>query len=194
MRSFNSVLLIGLLAGLVHAQESSMVDGLENPAQLRASIEHERNQRQKEWDRLENACYQQFAVNDCLKDVQQQRTREMSEFKRQLEVLESSARLRRATEQLQRLEQKTQAQQLREQERAEVETVIPRQPKQPSNPSPQPAVRTPKASSVPISPNQARQNQQLYEKKLQDAQKRKAERDKRLIERDPEAKRLPTTP
>ncbi len=194
MRWCSAAWLAGLFVFVAHAQP--MVDGLENPEQLRSAIEAQRTQKTQEWDNLERECYGKFAVNDCIKKVQQQRIRGMAEFKRQLEVLDSSARMQRATDQLQRLEQKKHEQQKRELENAAAVPSVREQSeqKQPKSPKTSATARTPKSPSASLGPSQIRANQQAYEQKLQDAEKRKAERDKRLLERDPNAKRLPPSP
>jgi glucan-binding YG repeat protein len=194
IRGYFAAWVSGLFIVVAHAQP--MVDGLENPQQLRAAIEAQRTQKTREWDNLERECYGKFAVNDCIKKVQQQRIRGLAEFKRQLEVLDSSARMQRATEQLQKLEQKKREQQQREEESAASVPSIPApsQQKQSKTPNTPASARTPKSPSTALQPGQTRANQQAYEQKLQDAEKRKAERDKRLLERDPNAKRLPAAP
>jgi len=195
------VLFFAFLSGFAHAEQVAL-DGIENPERLRLAIETERVQKVSEFDRLERECYQKFAVNDCIKKVNQQRTQEISELKRRLEVLESAARMQRATEQMQRLEQKKREQEQRDLENSTKDAALQRekqeQQQQKKNDnlkkSEAQVVAAPKEKKPTLSRTQSINNQQAYQKKLEEAEKRKAERNQRMSERDATVKGLPRAP
>ena len=69
-------------------------------------IESARTRERANFDAQEAACYQRFAVNDCLKKVQSKRIAVMAELKRQEGLLHDRERAQQGAEALERIEQK----------------------------------------------------------------------------------------
>jgi hypothetical protein len=69
-------------------------------------IELARVRERENLDAQEAACYQRFAVNDCLKKVQSKRIAVMAELKRQEGLLHDRERAQQGAEALERIEQK----------------------------------------------------------------------------------------
>lgn len=79
-------------------------------------IESARARESANFDAQEAACYQRFAVNDCLKNVQSKRIAVMADFKRQESGLHARERQRQGAEALERTEQKALEQQQKQDE------------------------------------------------------------------------------
>jgi hypothetical protein len=69
-------------------------------------IEATRTREGADFDAQDAACYQRFAVNDCLKKVQSKRIAVMADLKRQDALLQDRERAQRGVEALERIEQK----------------------------------------------------------------------------------------
>jgi hypothetical protein len=69
-------------------------------------IEVARTRERANFEAQEAACYQRFAVNDCLKKVQSKRIAVMAELKRQEGLLHDRERAQQGAEALERIEQK----------------------------------------------------------------------------------------
>ena len=176
----------------------------QDDGQLRISIENARIRKTEEFDALERACYRKFAVNDCINTVNEQRRLVTTELKRQEETLRASERMLRGAEQLQRTEQKVLEFDQRNAEtnaidpallesqklQAQQEKVLQHQAKATQQVPLSPGVR------VSTTPSAAVQQQQeaAYVQKLEEANRRKAERDKRMAERDKTIQGLPKPP
>jgi hypothetical protein len=69
-------------------------------------IESARTRERANFEAQEAACYQRFAVNDCLKKVQSKRIAVMAELKRQEGLLHDRERAQQGADALERIEQK----------------------------------------------------------------------------------------
>ncbi|WP_027475489.1 hypothetical protein [Curvibacter gracilis] len=100
------------LAGPVPAAES--LSGEPAPSQAspsfteveRARIERERSAEMLRQQQVESACYQRFAVNDCLLEARVKHREVMADLKRQEITLNDRERRLRSSEQLRRIEDK----------------------------------------------------------------------------------------
>lgn len=165
------------------------------------TIEALRAQKNEEFDQLERACYMKFAVNDCIIQVNAQRRKMLAILKPQEEAIAAAERMQKAKEQLQRLEQKKQEALALSSEvsaidpvasdnqktQTQKEKVEKHQQRATENPPRLPAERT---SNAPL-PAELLKNEQAYKQKLEEANRRRAERDKRIAERDSKIKGLP---
>lgn len=104
--------LVGLLAGSLTAavaatptvaSEAPLVPSVE---QERTRIERERSVEMGRQKSVETACYQRFAVNDCLAEARVKHREVLSDLKRQEVQLNDRERRLRAGEQLRRIEEK----------------------------------------------------------------------------------------
>lgn len=73
----------------------------------KARIQAERSDAQTRFAAEEKACYQKFAVNDCLADVRSHRRTVLADLKRQEVTINDTERKRKAAEQIQRLEERS---------------------------------------------------------------------------------------
>ena len=73
-------------------------------AQEHARIAADREQTQARGVQLETACYQRFAVNDCLAKVRGEKREVLADLRRQEIALNDAARKRRAADQLLRID------------------------------------------------------------------------------------------
>ena len=166
----------------------------------RGDIEILMQQKNEAFDQLERDCYQKFAVNDCVKEVNAKRRLELADLKRQDALLSASERTQRATEQLQRLEQKKREAQERSEEAHAIDAAAEKQKKQllhekseqhkqklTQSTATQRTVKIKEAKS----PALIQKNQTDQQSKITEANRRRAERDKRLAERDLTIQGLP---
>jgi len=100
-----SLALWGLAAGVAAAQAPSEPALAWNDKAYQR-IEAERSEASDCWAAQEAQCYQRFAVNDCLKQVQTGRSARMAELKRQETALRARERAERGAEQLERIAQR----------------------------------------------------------------------------------------
>ena len=166
----------------------------------RGDIEILMQQKNEAFDQLERDCYQKFAVNDCVKDVNAKRRLELADLKRQDALLSATERTQRATEQLQRLEQKKREAQERSEEAHAIDAAAEKQKKQLLHEKSEQhkqkltqstaAQRTVKIKEAK-SPALIQKNQTDQQSKITEANRRRAERDKRLAERDLTIQGLP---
>jgi len=166
----------------------------------RGDIEILMQQKNEAFDQLERDCYQKFAVNDCVKDVNAKRRLELADLKRQDALFSATERTQRATEQLQRLEQKKREAQERSEEAHAIDAAAEKQKKQLLHEKSEPhkqkltqstaAQRTVKIKEAK-SPALIQKNQTDQQSKITEANRRRAERDKRLAERDLTIQGLP---
>ena len=73
----------------------------------RARIASERTHIEAEFEQANKACYQMFAVNDCIADSRAKRRELLADLRRQELVLNDADRRRRASERLDEIEKKT---------------------------------------------------------------------------------------
>jgi len=74
--------------------------------QERDRIAAEREMLERRWFDGERACYQRFAVNDCLRQARRQHRAALADLRRQEVLINDEERQRQATERLRHLEQK----------------------------------------------------------------------------------------
>ena len=167
----------------------------------RGDIEILMQQKNEAFDQLERDCYQKFAVNDCVKEVNAKRRLELADLKRQDALLSASERTQRATEQLQRLEQKKREAQERSEEAHAIDAAAAEKQKKQllhekseqhkqkltQSTATQRTVKIKEAKS----PALIQKNQTDQQSKITEANRRRAERDKRLAERDLTIQGLP---
>ena len=167
----------------------------------RGDIEILMQQKNEAFDQLERDCYQKFAVNDCVKEVNAKRRLELADLKRQDALLSATERTQRATEQLQRLEQKKREAQERSEEAHAIDAAAAEKQKkqllhEKSEQHTQKLTQSTAAQrTVKIkeakSPALIQKNQTDQQSKITEANRRRAERDKRLAERDLTIQGLP---
>ena len=199
---FKIWLLVGCCSGfLAHAQTTVPA---QDESALRIGIEKARIQKTEEFDAMERGCYQRFAVNDCITEVNAQRRQVTSELKRQEEAIRSAERMQRGVDQLHLSEQKIRDY---EQRNAELDSSNPERLENEKHPLQQTkaqqhqakgAERVPSIPRVPtITAPEAtvlRQRETAYAQKIEEAKRRKAERDKRMADRNKTIQGLPTPP
>ncbi len=181
-------------------EQDGMLDGIENPTQSRAAIEELRLLKTEEFDQLERDCYNKFAVNDCIYKVNSKRRQVIGDLKRQEVAISKAERMQNATEQLQRLEQKKKEFDERNEEASAIDPVAAvnektqkQQDKIEENIQKSKQEATPpKQPKVAVVPDQGevKQLEATHQQKLEDAIRRRIERDKRLKESDPTVKGL----
>ena len=167
----------------------------------RGDIEILMQQKNEAFDQLERDCYQKFAVNDCVKEVNAKRRLELADLKRQDALLSASERTQRATEQLQRLEQKKREAQERSEEAHAIDAAAAEKQKKQllHEKSEQHEQKLTQSTAVQRtvkikeakSPALIQKNQTDQQSKITEANRRRAERDKRLAERDLTIQGLP---
>lgn len=106
------LLSLALASGAVVAQAQPV--GLNEADPARIEQEHtriaaERKQVDAIYAEGEAACYQKFALNDCMDKVRAQRRKSLADLQRQEVALNDAQRRRKGAEQLQRAEQKSSA-------------------------------------------------------------------------------------
>lgn len=190
--------VMGLMLGFIAmafaqpAQDDAAIATLE--AQ-RARIEQDRKREEARYAREEAACYQRFAVNDCLREIRVRRRATFEDLKRQETTLNDAERKIRAGEQVDRTDEKAtikasqeeadkRAAALRDsQERVEraAQKKAERQKDVEQKASTPPRVRN-ATTDAPSAESKAEKKTQFEEKQRQ-AIERKAERDKALAEK-----------
>jgi colicin import membrane protein len=190
---------IFLIAG-VHAQSTAPLSP-DQVAAERVRIEAERSRLRAGVAQDEAACYQRFAVNDCLRGVHTRARAPLDELRRQEILLNDAERQRRTQEQLKQIQDKAAARsqsdelQKREDARQQSEERAKRaeQKKAAASAPVKPVAPRPAAPSLSPGENaQSRaESKKAFEDKQLKAQERKAERDKALAEK---AGRTPPKP
>ena len=163
----------------------------------RARIASERTRIEAEFEQANKACYQKFAVNDCIYDAKARRREQMAELRRQELVLNDADRRRRSSERLEEIERKT------ADRRAEAASAAQRAASAASAPAPARAASAPasapRAARAPKQPKQPRQvdsgeNARRYNDRLEDAAQHKAEVQRRAAGAKKDVKPLPVPP
>lgn len=173
----------------------------------RARIEQERKREEIRYAQEEAACYQRFAVTDCLREVRVRRRVTLEDFRRQEVKLNDAERKNRGTEQLKRADEKSSpqaeqdeadrraaARQEYRERRARAEQKQTEQQKDMD----QKASEPPRArSSAPrtIGAESRAVEKKTFEDKQRQAMERRAQRDKALAEKSLQpARPLPQQP
>ena len=153
------------------------------------AVEAERQQLQFEGSRIEAACYDWFAVNACLSKWGAERRARVAALRKRELALRDEERTVRTREQLERLEDKKIEQTKRLEEIAQ-DPVAVRVPKTAPVPQPQERAVLNGASSA-ISAEQAQANRAAFEARLEEAARRKAEVEQRILDKSDRAEPLP---
>lgn len=186
-------LALFLAAGLALPAVAQQADD----AAERQRITAERARVEAEFDQAHKACYQKFAVNDCISDARARRREQMADLRRQELVLNDAERRRRSAERLDEIEKKTQ-------EKRAATASTPAAPASaasaaaPARAASAPA-SAPRAARAPRQPKQPRQldtgtNARRYNERLEEAEQHKGEVRKRAAERSKEVRPLPVPP
>ena len=166
-------------------------------ADQRARLNAQREAQTAQFAAEDDACLQRFAVTDCQNDVAKRRRAALAVFKRQETALNDAVRQQRAHEQVKRTQEKLDA---RAADDASKEVGVPNdraQALQEKNRNhPQPAASDARrAKAVPVVDAKALvEKRQAYVNKQQELQRKRQERDKRLLEKGPEKSHLPLPP
>lgn len=94
-----------LAGGAAMAQPMGTQDFGRWVQQERDRIAAEREVLERRWFEDERACYQRFAVNDCLRQARRQHRAALADLRRQEVLISDEERQRQAQERLRRLEQ-----------------------------------------------------------------------------------------
>jgi len=163
----------------------------------RARIASERTRIEADFEQANKACYQKFAVNDCIADARAKRRELLADLRRQELVLNDADRRRRASERLDEIEKKT------EDKRAAQASAPAPVASAASAPVParaaSAAASAPRAARAPREPKQPRQvdtgtNARRYNERLEDAAQHKAEVQRRAGEAKKDVRPLPVPP
>lgn len=172
-------------------------------------IQVERRRQDAYYAKEEAACYQRFAVNDCLRQVRVKRRLVMEDLRRQEIAVNDEQRRQKGVEEIQRLEEKTSPAALQEAaekreaaiqdhkerlERAEQKKADKLQSEK-DRLSATPRGEQDKSSDRPTAESRAADKQEFEEKQRQ-AQENRARRDKALADKvgQPPVRPLPTPP
>jgi colicin import membrane protein len=162
-------------------------------------IDLQKQQAGDAFDVLEQACAGRFAVNDCLKEVKRQRIGRMAELKRDQVALNNAQRKQRGIAQEARIADKVTERAELEKENAVAHPLGAGEVRQREQAEKQRAHSEQAATALPDQPNrepsgltsaQENENKAAYLQKLQEAEKKRQERAKRLSEKG-SAKPLP---
>ena len=145
------------------------------------------------FDVMEQSCADRFAVNDCLKDVKRRRLARMAEIKREELVLHNAQRKQRGIDQNASTEEKAKDRLSLEQENAAVDPAssteakrieqIEKQRSHAALANAAVADQPVKAASSGLTTAEESENRAAYLQKLQDAEQKRKERAKRLLEK-----------
>ena len=178
--------------------------GSEQVKAERARIEAARDREQARIEKEEAACYQRFAVNDCLREVHVRRREILEELRRQEIILDSADRQRQAQEQIRQIEEKAAARtgddalQKRNAARQDNEERARRTEEKQSSGATGKAGTPPQArASAPRdrSAQSRAEEKKAFEERQSKAQERRAQRDKALAEKTGQPRKtLPDPP
>lgn len=200
-----SALLLGL-AGTVPAQPAP-AGAPSSIAAERLRIEQEHKREENRYAQEEAACYQRFAVTDCLREVRVRRRATFEDLQRQEISLNDAERKNRAAEQIKRAEEKSSLQSeqedidrraaARQAYRERLERAEQKKAERQKD-AEQKAGVPPKARSSAASPHDSESRaaeKKIFDDKQRQALERKAQRDKAQAEKSGQpAKPLPERP
>jgi hypothetical protein len=201
------LMALGLLLSCLATAQPAQV---EDDAFLQAERERERiaQVRQQEEARFagqEAACYQRFAVNDCLREVRVRRRAVLEDLRRQEVLINDAERKRRGAAQIKRLEERSSAQAQQEEanrraaaqqeQQQRLENAQRKQQERAQDEAQKAATPPRQSASKPVSGVDRAAEKQRYEDKLREAQEHKAERAKAQADKSgPPARPLPVAP
>jgi len=197
------VLAAWLLACPAWSQQDAS-SGLGNHASARARIDNTRQQKTAELDAEESACLSKFAVTDCQNKVSARRRKLLSDLKRQEAALNALERRQKGLEQLQRSEEKSSDRAVRQLElqtgpdrtsqgdkkMAQDDKILNHQLRAHPAGSPQPAGK----STSTLDPKEVEANREAYAEKQKALEKRRKDRDQRLLDKGVGSPPLPVAP
>lgn len=199
--------ILGLLVASVLSPpawcQPEVLQGAEQVASERLRIEAQRQRATAELNAQEQACQSRFMVTSCEQDVRRRRIAILAELKRQDAELNDVERRKRGEEQIQRGGEKQAERALNDADLAR--SPAPSQAERKMNQDAKilehhktgaSANGTPKdgrTPSTPIPPD-VQTNRAAHLQRLEDARKRRMERDKRLLDRPAKVAPLPTPP
>lgn len=183
-------------------QDASSVLG--NQESERARIDNTRQQKTAELDAEESACLSKFAVTDCQNKVGVRRRKLLSDLKRQEAALNALERRQKGQEQLQRSEEKAADRAARQLElqtgpdrtsqndkkKAQDDKILNHQLRAHPAGSPQPAGK----STSTLDAKQVEANREAYAEKQKALEKRRKDRDQRLLDKGVGSPPLPVAP
>ncbi len=106
MKSGLFLVSLSLLATALHAQDDAIRNLQMREAEQRAWISNTRAAYDAQFKAQEIACYQRFAVNDCLLDSRRTQREVMADLRRQEILINDTQRKRRGAQQLLRSDEK----------------------------------------------------------------------------------------
>lgn len=106
MKSGLFLVTLTLLVTAVHAQDDAIRNLQMREAEQRAWISDSRASYDTQFKAQEVACYQRFAVNDCLIDSRRTQREVMADLRRQEILINDAQRKRRGAQQLLRADEK----------------------------------------------------------------------------------------
>ena len=197
------VLAAWLLACPAWSQQDAPPDRV-NPESERTRIGNMRQQKTAELDAEALACLSRFAVTDCQNKVSARQRQMLSDLKRQEASLNALERRQKGLEQLQRGEEKAADRAARQLEvqtgldhasqsdkkKAQDEKILNHQQQAKPAGSPLPAG---KSTSV-LDPREVEANREAYAEKQKALEKRRIEREQRLLDKGAGSPPLPKTP
>ncbi len=155
-------------------------------------IDLQKQQAENAFDVLEQGCVGRFAENDCLKEVKRRRISRMAEIKREQVLLNNAQRKQRGKEQEARIADKVAERTESEKENSATRPVGTAEERQREQTEKQRAHNAQAATTFPDQPNseasglttaEENANKAAYLQKLQEAEKKRQERNKRLSEK-----------
>lgn len=197
------VLVVWLLACPAWSQQDA-VAGMGNLESERSRIDNARQQKMAELDAEALACVSKFAVTDCQNKVSTRRRQLLTDLKRQEARLNTLERRQKGLEQLQRSDEKAADSAARQMElqmgqdrtsqsdkkKAQDEKILKHQQQGTPAGSPPPAGR----STSAIDPKEVEANREAYAEKQKALEKRRKDRDQRLLDHGPGSPPLPAAP
>lgn len=169
----------------------------------RARIEGERQQKTSAFDAEESACLTRFAVNDCQNQVGVRRRQMLSDLKRQEASLNAVERQQKGDEQLQRGQAKAVENVQREQDAQSTTGKMGLQDRQQAQDEKQRAHQQAKSVAIPapapksgstLDAKTVDENRKAYQEKQNALEKRRQERDQRVLEHGTSGPPLPLHP
>ena len=185
------------------AQDDS-AQGIVSLSAERARIEQTRKDESATLDAQEKACQSRFAVTDCVNEVSKRRRAMVAELKRQEAALHDIERHQRGAEEIQRTQDKASERQAADAQKAastdpgaQEKRVTEQQEKVQNHirpAAPPEATRHPKTVPAKTDPRELEARRSAYRRKVDDANRRKAEREKQLKDGAPAKPALPLPP
>jgi colicin import membrane protein len=172
----------------------------------RSRIQSERTFAEAAYQREEAACYQHFAVTDCIRQLRRERRLVLDKLRQQENVLNASDRKRKALDQIEKIKEKSSEKRLEEEAARRLEARSDQQAREDNSaqkikalsaqkPTPTDVVPAKKATDQGLSAGEIAKNQQQYKDKLKDAAAHRATRLKSNSEKTGEPKKpLPDQP